>query len=250
MGVGNYRRSTNFSRQGTKMNVYIGWDSREEDAYKVADFSLKKHSSLEMLQTFPIKQKDVREAGLYHRTDDKPGEGASVEFTYTRFLVPYLNDYKGWALFVDCDFLFTKDIAELFNMRDEKYALMCVQHDYVPKASIKMDGQKQTTYPRKNWSSCVLWNCGHPANNIIVPPLVNTASGAYLHRFQWLDDDMIGSLPLEWNWLEGEYDKPEDPPAVVHYTNGGPWFEDHKDCDYGQEWLDTLAEVKKEESIV
>ena len=200
-----------------------------------------------------IKQEDVRTEGIYDRTDDKPGEGAaSVEFTYTRILVPYLSDYRGWALFVDCDFLFTRDITELFNMRDDKYALMCVKHDYIPKAAVKMDGQKQVTYPRKNWSSCVLWNCGHPLNNILTPEVVSSASGAYLHRFQWLDeyDDIIGSLPLEWNWLEGEYEKPETIPAVVHYTNGVPWFEDHKDCDYAKEWLDTLAEINAEESTV
>ena len=235
------------------LKVFIGWDSREEDAYRVAEYSIEKHSTLQFLQVLPIKQEDVRTEGIYDRTDDKPGEGAaSVEFTYTRFLVPYLSDYRGWALFVDCDFLFTRDITELFNMRDDKYALMCVKHDYIPKAAVKMDGQKQVTYPRKNWSSCVLWNCGHPLNNILTPEVVSSASGAYLHRFQWLDeyDDIIGSLPLEWNWPEGEYEKPETIPAVVHYTNGGPWFEDHKDCDYAKEWLDTLAEINAEESTV
>jgi len=161
-----------------------------------------------------------------------------------------LSGYEGWSLFVDCDFLFTRDIAELFDMADQKYALMCVKHDYVPRAAMKMDGQKQVAYPRKNWSSCVLWNCSHSANHIVTPNIVNAGTGAYLHRFQWLDDEMIGDLPLEWNWLEGEYDKPKTIPAIIHYTNGGPWFEDHTGCDYGQEWLDTLEEVKKEESAV
>ena len=222
--------------------IFIGWDSREEDAYAVAEHTLKKNTS-SVIEASPIKQEDVRSAGIYGRTDDKTGEGASVEFTYTRFLVPYLCDYKGWALFVDCDFLFTKDIKELFSLSDPNYALMCVKHDYVPRASTKMDGQKQLTYPRKNWSSCVLWNCGHPANSIVTPRLVSHETGAFLHRFQWLPDNLIGELPLEWNWLEGEYDKPETPPAIIHYTNGGPWFDDHKDCDYAQEWLDALTEA-------
>ena len=133
-------------------------------------------------------------------------------------------------------------------MRDDQYALMCVKHDYVPKDSVKMDGQKQVAYPRKNWSSCILWNCGHESNQILTPQIVNSeyVSGAFLHRFQWLDDREIGELPLEWNWLEGEYDKPENPPAVIHYTNGGPWFEECQDVDYADLWNESIAESKNE----
>ena len=106
-----------------------------------------------------------------------------------------------------------------------------------------MDGQKQVAYPRKNWSSCVLWNCGHPANALITPKIANSETGAFLHRFQWLSDNLIGEFPIEWNWLEGEYDKPDTPPAVIHYTNGGPWFKECQDVDYAQEWIDALAEA-------
>ena len=121
-------------------------------------------------------------------------------------------------------------------MKDDKYALMCVKHDYIPKNTVKMDGQKQVSYPRKNWSSCVLWNCAHPANRVLTPHVASTQTGAYLHRFQFLSDPVIGDLPLEWNWLEGEYDKPETPPAVIHFTNGGPWFENWQNVEYGELW--------------
>ena len=177
------------------------------------------------------------ETGDYYRPQPEAG---SVEFTYTRFLTPYLSDHKGWALFIDCDFLFTKDVAELFAMADEKYALMCVKHDYIPKNTIKMDGQKQVTYPRKNWSSCILWNCEHPSNKALTKDIVSTESGAYLHRFQFLNDEEIGEIPLEWNWLEGEYDKPETPPAVIHFTNGGPWFDNWQEVDYADLWRSYL----------
>jgi lipopolysaccharide biosynthesis glycosyltransferase len=213
-------------------NVYVGWDSREIDAYKVCVGSLNQYSS-EKTDIIPLMQDDLRERGLYARDD---AGKCSTEFTYTRFLVPYLNNYQDWALFIDCDFLFTRDISELFNLADDKYALMCVQHDYTPNAKIKMDGQKQVVYPRKNWSSCMLWNCGHELNRQVKREWANTESGAFLHRFQWLPDDAIGSLPLEWNWLEGEYDKPDKMPAVVHYTNGGPWFENYQNVDYADEW--------------
>ena len=223
------------------MRVFIGWDSRENDAYEVCVHTLLKHSSMP-LDIVPLKQKPLRIRGLYTREET----AVSTEFAFTRFLTPHLSDYSGWSLFIDCDFLFTKDVAELYNMHDDQYALMCVKHDYVPKDSVKMDGQKQVAYPRKNWSSCILWNCGHESNQILTPQIVNSESGAFLHRFQWLDDREIGELPLEWNWLEGEYDKPENPPAVIHYTNGGPWFEECQDVDYADLWNESIAESKNE----
>ena len=223
------------------MKIFVGWDSREEDAYKVCVHTIKKHASKDV-EIIPLKRDELIKDGLYTRDE---GGNVSTEFAYTRFFTPYLAGYKGWALFIDCDFLFTRDVAELFSLADPQYAVMCVQHDYTPSAAIKMDGQKQVAYPRKNWSSCVLWNCGHPANEIITPDIVNSETGAFLHRFQWLPDNLIGELPLEWNWLEGEYEKPDKIPAVIHYTNGGAWFEECQDVDYAQEWLDALQEANE-----
>ena len=214
------------------LKIFIGWDSRETEAYKVCVKSLKKYASQE-LDITPIVKDTLIETGEYYRPQPEAG---SVEFTYTRFLVPYLTNYDGWALFIDCDFLFTRDVSELFDMTNDKYALMCAKHDYVPKNSIKMDGQKQVSYPRKNWSSCILWNCGHPANIILNPDVVSKESGAFLHRFYWLPNESIGDIPLEWNWLEGEYDKPDTPPAAIHFTNGGPWFENYQNTDYADLW--------------
>jgi len=220
--------------------VFIGWDSREQDAYDVCVHSLLKHSSVE-LNIQPIVRSDLMDTGEYFREQPEAG---SVEFTYTRFLTPYLSEYEGWSLFIDCDFLFTKDVAKLFSMADDQYAVMCVKHDYVPKAAAKMDGQKQIAYPRKNWSSCVLWNCGHEANRMLDPTVASTETGAYLHRFQFLDDDLIGELPLEWNWLEGEYEKPDTPPAVIHFTNGGPWFDECRDVDYAEMWVEMNTQLE------
>lgn len=218
------------------LKIFIGWDSRETDAYNVCVKSLKEHASQE-LDITPIVRETLIETGEYYRPQPEAG---SVEFTYTRFLTPYLADYDGWALFIDCDFLFTKDVADLFAMADDKYAVMCVKHDYVPRNAIKMDGQKQVSYPRKNWSSCILWNCSHPSNKALTKDVVSSESGAFLHRFQFLNDEEIGEIPLEWNWLEGEYDKPETPPAVIHFTNGGPWFDNWQDVDYAELWRSYL----------
>ena len=226
-----------------KFKVFIGYDSREDIAYQVAANSIletaKRPHEVEII---PLKLKDLRKQGVYTRDEDKLG---STEFTFSRFLIPHLTDFKGWALFIDCDFVFLRDVEKLFKEADDKYAVMCVQHDYTPKEGIKMDGQTQHIYPRKNWSSCVLWNCGHPANRIVTKKLVNdpNTTGQYLHRFNWLSDDLIGKLPLEWNWLVGWYKEPQDgSPSALHYTEGGPWFKEYERCEYAVEWL--LAEKK------
>ena len=215
-------------------NIYIGWDSREDIAYTVAKHSMEMMSRDVWVR--PLVQHELRDEGIYTRTVDKLG---STEFTFTRFLVPYLNDYKGWALFTDCDVLALDDMNKLFELADDKYAVMCVKHDYTPSETMKMDGQQQTIYPRKNWSSVVLWNCAHPSNSIVTPELVNTESGMYMHRFMWLKDEEIGEIPYQWNYLVGWYQSKD--PKLVHYTEGGPWFEEYKNCEYSKEWKDILC---------
>lgn len=204
------------------MRVLIGFDRNESAAYWILKDSLLRHSSV-ALDIRPLVQQQLKLAGIYDRVHDPL---ASTEFTYTRFLVPFLCGYRGWALFMDCDMLCRADIAELFGMIDGRYAAMCVKHDHAPKDMIKMGGRVQTRYPRKNWSSLVLYNCGHPANRMLCPDLVNAASGAYLHRFQWLDDDLIGEIPLGWNWLAGWNLRAEAEPKIVHFTSGIPGIHD------------------------
>ena len=225
--------------------IFIGYDSREDIAYQVCKQSLidtcsKPHE----LDIVPIKLQDVKEQGIYTREDDILG---STEFTFSRFLVPYLADYNGWALFIDCDFLFLRDVIELFNCTHNasKYALMCAKHTYTPKNKTKMDGKKQFNYPRKNWSSCILWNCNHPSNKHITPELINNPSitGEYLHRFRWLPDSEIGTISHEWNWLVNWYQEPIDgSPKALHYTEGGPWFKEYDRCEYAIDWY--LAEKR------
>lgn len=218
-----------------KLKIFIGWDSREDIAYQVAKLSILNHASVPV-EIIPIKQKDLRKEGLYWRDVDNL---AATEFTYTRYLIPKLADYKGWALFIDCDFVFLDDVAKLFDQIDDRYAIMCAQHDYTPKPGIKMDGKVQTVYPRKNWSSMMLINCEHPDNAVLTPELVNDPekTGAFFHRFSWLEDEKIGKLSHEWNWLVGWYNEPEDgKPLALHYTEGGPWFPQYEDCEYAVEW--------------
>jgi lipopolysaccharide biosynthesis glycosyltransferase len=210
--------------------IFIGYDYREDDAYYSCCNSL--YCSSKNIEIQKLETNKLREEGLYTRPYDAL---SSTEFSFTRFLVPYLTEYKGWALFCDCDFIFLEDVEKLFNLRDNKYAIMCAKHDYKPKKTVKMDGAVQHQYPRKNWSSLVLWNCSHPSNRIVTPDIVNSQTGQYLHRFTWLDDSEIGELPLQWNWLVGWYKEPEDgTPKAIHYTEGGPWFENYKDCEYSE----------------
>ena len=214
--------------------VFIGYDRREDIAYQVCRHSMEQRSSIE-LDMVPLIQDELRARCLYTRDVDPL---ASTDFTYTRFFVPYLMGYEGWALFCDCDFLWLADIADLVAQIDDRYAVICVHHDHRPAEKHKMDGRKQTLYPRKNWSSLILYNCGHPANATLTPTLANTQTGKFLHRFAWLDDSLIGEVSETWNWLEGWNTMPASGhPNVVHFTRGGPWFDDWQDVDYGKLWL-------------
>jgi len=220
--------------KGVNPIIYIGWDSREDIAYQVCKHSIENKTKNATI--IPLKQLELKDEGFYWRDSDKLG---STEFTFTRFLVPELMQYNGWALFMDCDMVLTTDIQELFNQANDKYAVMCVKHDYTPPAGKKMDGKDQIPYPRKNWSSVMLFNCGHPSNRKLTKELVNdpTITGAYLHRFSWLADDEIGSLSHEWNWLVNWYKDPKDgTPKIIHYTEGGPWFDNYKNCEYSEVW--------------
>ena len=221
------------------MKVYVGYDTREDIAYQVCEHSIKRRNG--RTEIIPLKQKDLREKGIYYREVDKL---ASTEFTFTRFFIPYLNDYKGWAVFCDCDFVWRISPTELEQYCDDSKAVVCVQHDYKPKEGLKMDGQVQLVYPRKNWSSMVLWNCGHPKNKMLTPELLNKETGKFLHRFSWLDDSDIGSLPPIYNWLVGWYQEPKDgTPKILHYTEGGPWFENYRDCEYADVWKKELINL-------
>tara|TARA_R100000808_G_C2155335_1_gene167525 strand:+ start:1494 stop:2186 length:693 start_codon:yes stop_codon:yes gene_type:complete len=214
------------------MNVYVGWDSREPIAYDVCKYSIKKHCSLAKVK--PLKLTDLRYNLMYSRPDDPL---SSTEFTFSRFLVPYLNDYKGWAVFCDSDFLWLRDIYNLFELVDDRYAVMVVKHDYKPKQVTKMDGKVQHQYPRKNWSSMVLWNCEHSSNEKVTRKLVNTETGQYLHRFMWLEDHEIGEVHHTWNWLTDWYQEPKDGhPRALHYTAGGPWLDNYRNTAYADIW--------------
>ena len=231
----------------SNLNVYIGYDSKEDIAYRVCKYSILKRSRSNIKIT-SLKLYELIAKNLYKRDIDPL---ASTEFTYSRFLVPALNNYNGWAIFCDCDFIFFEDIANILKNIDQSKAVYCVQHDYTPKEKHKMDGQKQTIYPRKNWSSFILFNCSHPSNKKLSLDLVNSETGSFLHQFKWLEDHEIGSLDERWNWLEGWTSNHNDKkPFAVHYTRGGPWFDEWQDVEFASEWTKERDEYLKSKFIL
>tara|TARA_B100001123_G_C15285464_1_gene1015471 strand:+ start:234 stop:938 length:705 start_codon:yes stop_codon:yes gene_type:complete len=213
---------------------FIGYDSKEDIAYRVCKQSLLNKSSIKINVT-SLKLYELISKKVYRRNIDPL---ASTEFTYSRFLVPSLMNFKGWAVFCDCDFLFLEDVAKLFESLSDEKAVYCVQHDYTPKEKHKMDGQQQTIYPRKNWSSFIVYNCSHPSNKKLNVDLVNSETGSYLHQFKWLKDNEIGSLDERWNWLEGWTSQNNSKkPFAIHYTRGGPWFDEWHDVEFAKEWI-------------
>jgi lipopolysaccharide biosynthesis glycosyltransferase len=200
------------------ISIVVGFDQREAVAYHVFCQSVLEHSS-SPLRFIPLSENLVKKYKETHLD-------GSNQFVYSRFLVPYLSEYKGWAIFADGDMVCQADIADLWNLRDESKAVLVVKHDYKTKAKIKYLGNKNENYPRKNWSSLILWNCEHQANRLLTPDFIQSQPGSFLHRFSWLSDDLIGELPVEWNWLAIEY--PENPEAkIIHYTLGTPCFKDY-----------------------
>ena len=205
--------------------VFIGYDSREDIAYQVCRCSNLKHNP--NVEVVPLKLHELREQGFYTRADDKKG---STEFTITRFLPPALMNYTGYSIFMDCDMIVQTDITNIFKDL-ENHPVHCVQHDYNPKTMTKMDGKMQHAYPRKNWSSVMVFD--NEACMNLTPEVVNTETPMYLHRMMWADT--VGELDYKWNHLIGYYDKPEEA-NIVHYTDGGPWFENYRNCEYGEVW--------------
>ena len=215
--------------------VFIGFDSKEVVAYHVLAQSIIEHASTPAAFS-PIVLSHLQ--GLFTRERNAL---QSTEFSFSRFMVPYLSGYEGWSLFVDCDMLARADIAELWALRDERFAVMCVKHDYQPKTETKFLGQTQTKYQKKNWSSVMLFN--NRRCRALTPDFVNTATGLELHQFKWLDgDDQIGELPSAWNHLVNEYDYRGDA-KLVHFTEGGPYFDEYRNDDYAEEWFATRERV-------
>ena len=218
------------------INIYIGFDQREAVAYHTLCQSILSRSSLPV-SLIPIKRSMLKK--IHNRALD---EKQSNEFSFTRFLTPYLNGYSGFAIFMDCDMLLTTDIAELWALRDPLKAVQVVKHDYTPRNKTKYLGNTQHPYPKKNWSSVMLFNCGHHDCKRLTPEYVNKASGLELHQFKWTQEDRIGDLPVEWNHLVSEY-SPNPKAKNVHFTVGGPYFNEYEHCEYSDEWFSERSQM-------
>ena len=217
--------------------VFIGYDPAEAVAFHVLCHSIRKHASIPVAIT-PLSRNNLR-----HDFTRERSAGESTEFAFSRFLTPYLCDYEGWAAFMDCDMLVREDIAGLASYcshGNERYGVMCVQHDYTPKSGRKFLGAINEPYPRKNWSSVMLFN--NARCRALTPEIVNDATGPYLHRMQWLADSQIGGLPSRWNHLVGEY-MPDRSAANYHFTLGGPYFPDYDRGEGADEWWDNFREM-------
>lgn len=226
----------------SNLQIYMGYDEREQEAYRVACRSL---SHVSDITPTPLKLDRLADHGLLRRSMDRRGQmydipsnaPCATEFAASRFLTPMLAQ-TGWALFVDCDVVFLTDPMDLIalGIADESKAVMVVQHQNGHVAGTKMDGQAQVLYPRKNWSSVMLFNCDHTANRRLTLQDVNERPGRDLHAFFWLNDSEIGEIPAEWNWLVGVQPKPEAP-AIAHFTLGGPWLPSWEGAEHDDIWL-------------
>lgn len=219
------------------VQIYIGYDQEETVAYHVLSHSIHRHAQVPVSIT-PVMRSQIE--AIYTRPR---GPLESTDFSMTRFLVPYLSNYEGHSLFLDCDMLCQANIGELFfyALAYPNKAVQVVQHDYTPKSSAKFLGQPQTPYPRKNWSSVILFN--NALCKKLTPDYVNTVTGLDLHQFRWLDESQIGALPMDWNWLVGEY-APNPKAKLLHYTLGTPCFPQYRECDQADVWFEEYERLR------
>jgi len=211
------------------IRIFIGYDRKLPVLYNVLQHSIQTRAS-QPVSIVPLMVSQL--SACYHRERHPL---ASTEFSFSRFLVPYLSGYEGWSLFIDNDMLVLDDIAKLWALRDDRFAVMCTQHDHRPREEVKFLGTVQTKYEKKNWSSVMLFN--NARCTALTPEFVNTATGLELHQFKWLESDaQIGPIPLRWNHLVG-YDAPNRDVSLAHYTLGGPYFEENRECEYAAEWF-------------
>lgn len=223
------------------IRIFVGFDPKEEVVYHVLCASILRRSSVPV-QFTPVALSTLKD--VFNR-ERNPLQ--STEFSFSRFLVPYLSGYEGWSIFMDNDMLMLDDVAKLWELRDDRYAVMCVHHEHNPTEDVKFRSQVQTKYERKNWSSVMLMN--NSKCKALTPAYVETATGLDLHRFRWLRDEEIGAIPARWNHLV-DYDPhlPLHQISNLHYTEGGPYFDDYSNCGYAQEWIDeyrrTIAPLK------
>jgi lipopolysaccharide biosynthesis glycosyltransferase len=210
------------------IRIFIGYDPKEAVSFSVLCNSITRLST----QPLSIVPLNLRNLPMYSEIHTD----GSTEFSYSRFLVPYLADYKGWAIYMDCDMLLLDDISKLWSLQDSNYAVQCVQHQYSTKQSVKFLGNTNNNYYRKNWSSLMLFNCSHSAVSSLTPSIIESSTGKFLHQFEWVDDSSIGDLPIEWNWLADEYGHNANA-SLLHYTLGSPCFEEYTDTPMAEYWF-------------
>lgn len=215
------------------INVFIGYDQKMPVLYNVLQHSIQVRAS-QPVSTTPVMLTQLE--GIYSRSRDSL---ASTEFSFSRFLVPYLSGYKGWSIFLDNDMVMLSDIADLWKLREERFSVMCTKHNHEPASGKKFLDTVQTRYQKKNWSSCMMFN--NEKCKALTPDFVNSASGLELHQFKWLDgDDLIGEIPLAWNYL-ADNNQSEKDIKMVHFTEGGPYFNEYADCELADVWRNELS---------
>ncbi len=213
------------------IRIFIGYDPREAVAFNVLSHSIHTRAS-EPVDIAPLMLSQLKK--IFTR-ESHPLQ--STEFSFSRFLVPYLSNFEGWSMFCDCDMLMLDDIANLWELRDDKFAVQVVKHEHTPEHATKFLDKPQSRYEKKNWSSVILFN--NAKCTALTPDYVNTATGLQLHQFKWLgDDSLLGEIPHRWNHLV-DYDPtlPQEDLSLIHFTEGGPYFEDYKTCGYADLWF-------------
>lgn len=192
--------------------AFIGYDPRQPIAYAVVAHSLASRAS----RPLPITRLQLNQLPITRR--------GLTEFTYSRFLVPYLSDYDGYSLFLDADMIVLDDIWKILVGIDPMAAVSVVQHP-----------------ERFEWPSLMLFNNKRCTN--LSPAFVEDARNR-LFDMAWASK--IGALNRDWNHVVG-YNQPNTLAKIVHYTKGVPCWPETDGTEWSAEWH---AEVENLNSTV
>lgn len=214
------------------LKIFIGYDKNEIVAYHVLAQSIIERSSI------PVAIIPLNRDNLKHIYKRPKGDLDSTDFSISRFLVPYLCNYEGFAVFMDCDMLCVGDVAELASYMSMQarwsQSVFVVKHKYTVNEETKFLGAIQTQYEKKNWSSVMIFN--NAMCRALTPEYVNKAPGLELHQFKWTNEDLIGRLPKGWNYLVGEENQEKEHLRLIHYTKGTPCFDEYMHCEWSDLW--------------
>ena len=191
----------------SSINMFIGTSSNGEDTYieRVYEYSLRKNTNSELNIKWMQQTNDEDSFWYAPKT-----ENWSTPFSGYRWYIPEYMNFKGRAIYTDCDMINFKDIEELWN--------------------IDMQGKPIAARKGSRFGGhefCVmLIDCAAMEQHLIPVRRQRTIPEYHhrmIHKFSG-NESLTLNIDPRWNCLDGE-DRAVDDIWQLHWTNMAtqPW---------------------------